>query len=65
LLVDIIPGDGSGDVARWTARPDEFEADLAAAGWCAILTATAAWENPAGSPPAQTHRYYYCTAAMR
>jgi hypothetical protein len=33
LLVDIIPGDGSGDVTLWTADWDSFLVDVADAGW--------------------------------
>ncbi|MGE0363353.1 MAG: hypothetical protein AB7R67_21755 [Vicinamibacterales bacterium] len=57
LLVDIIPGDGSGDVALWTAVPADFEADLAAAGW--QIEASYDRACPAGP----VHRYYRCRRA--
>lgn len=33
LLADIIPGDGSGEVAKWTANVEEFVEDLVDAGY--------------------------------
>lgn len=58
LLVDIIPGDGSGDVALWTADPAGFEADLTATGWAI----EASYDRLCPSGP--THRYYRCTRAQ-
>jgi len=52
LLVDIIPGDGSGNVALWTAQPAEFERDLVDAGFDVQGT----YERLCPSGP--THRYY-------
>lgn len=54
LLVDIIPGDGQGDVALWTADPAGFEQDLADTGWLV----QASYDRPCHSGP--THRYYRC-----
>lgn len=56
LLIDIIPGDGTGDVAKWTAVPEEFEADLRAAGFTIIGSTDHRWID-------QTHRYYRCAVA--
>lgn len=53
LLVDIIPGDGSGDTARWTASPEGFEADLRAARWEMVGAADSRWESV-------PHRFYLC-----
>lgn len=52
LLVDIIPGDGSGGVALWTAQVTEFEADLHASGF----DVQGVYERLCPSGP--THRYY-------
>lgn len=57
LVIDIIPGDGTGDVALWTARPDDFERDLASAGWAIAGT----YERV--SPDGPNHRYYRCARA--
>ena len=54
LLVDIIPGDGSGDVAMWTADVPGFEADLDETGWRVM----AQHDRPCPSGP--THRFYRC-----
>lgn len=56
LLVDIIPGNGSGNVALWTADPAEFEADLAAAGYTGAKSVDQAWDQ-------HIHRYYYAEVA--
>ena len=53
VLVDIIPGDGLGDVALWTADVAQFEDDLALTGW-AIRQAV-----ERTSPDHVVHRYYY------
>ena len=51
VLVDIIPGDGAGDVALWTADPAEFSADVEAAGFRIVHELDQAWDmNP--------HRYF-------
>lgn len=52
VLVDIIPGDGSGDVSVWTAVPEEFEADLRAAGFDVIDVVNYQWDM-------HVHRYAY------
>lgn len=51
VLVDIIPGDGSGNVAVWTALPHQFEEDIAAAGFEIVAQADHQWDM-------HTHRYY-------
>ena len=51
VLIDIIPGDGAGDVALWTADLDEFEADIEAAGFAIVGVVNHQWD-------AHTHRYY-------
>jgi SAM-dependent methyltransferase len=58
LLVDIIPGDGSGDVAMWTAVESEFRADLQAAGYDIWHVADRI------SPTGLTHRYFYALLAV-
>ncbi len=51
VVVDIIPGDGSGNVALWTAVQSEFELDCVAAGFRIVKSVDQAWDiNP--------HRYY-------
>jgi hypothetical protein len=50
-LVDIIAGDGSGEIALWTADPAEFEADIATAGFAIVGVTDQQWD-------AHTHRYY-------
>lgn len=52
LLVDIIPGDGAGNVALWTARPDDMMADLTDAGFTTLRWVDQAWDK-------HTHRYFY------
>lgn len=54
LLVDIIPGDGSGDITKWSAHVPTFEQDLVNTGW--QVKRIAERIAPAGS----CHRYYYC-----
>lgn len=54
LIVDVIPGNGAGDVPLWTTAIDGFESELAAQGW----RATAVYERT--SPDHVTHRYYRC-----
>lgn len=51
-VVDVIPGNGSGTVALWTACLEEFAADVKAAGWNTIT-----WYERT-SPDCVTHRYY-------
>jgi SAM-dependent methyltransferase len=51
VLVDIIPGDGSGNVAVWTAVPSQFEDDCRAAGFEIVAQADHQWDM-------HTHRYY-------
>lgn len=50
VLVDIIPGDGTGDVPLWTAVPEDFESDCARAGFLVLGTVDRAWDD-------QMHRY--------
>lgn len=40
LIVDVIPGDGTGDVALWTASPEVFRLQMAAAGWQVVTDYT-------------------------
>lgn len=54
LLVDIIPGDGSGEIALWTAEPSSFVAHLGLAGYAVI------GEYERTSPDGVRHRYYWC-----
>jgi SAM-dependent methyltransferase len=54
LLVDIIPGDGSGDIARWSADVPTFEQDLQDTGWQVVSVAERT--SPDGH---STHRYYH------
>jgi SAM-dependent methyltransferase len=58
LLVDIIPGDGTGGVELWTADVDQFEQQLKRVGfsWQVVPYARTA-------PDGVTHQYYYCTHA--
>lgn len=51
VLVDIIPGDGTGEVALWTADPAEFEADVRAAGFVVVGSVDHQWDL-------HLHRYY-------
>lgn len=55
LIVDVIPGDGSGGVALWTADVESFERDLTETGWTVRQVAERV------SPDAVCHRYYWCT----
>lgn len=55
LLVDIIPGDGGGDITKWTAHVPTFEQDLVHTGW--QVRRIAERVAPGGGA---THRYYYC-----
>lgn len=50
LLVDVIPGTGGGDMVRWSADVQTFEADLHAAGYVVRGTAEI--------PDSPGHRYY-------
>jgi SAM-dependent methyltransferase len=57
LIIDIIPGDGSGETRLWTAVPSEFEALIASCGW----KVTTSFELPWRAPFEVTqHRYYRC-----
>jgi SAM-dependent methyltransferase len=51
VIVDIIPGDGSGDVELWTAKPEEFAWDCRAAGFTVVREHDEAWDR-------NTHRYF-------
>lgn len=51
VLVDIIPGDGSGSVALWTADPVEFVADVCVAGFNIAGDVTQKWDD-------HMHRYF-------
>lgn len=55
LIVDIIPGDGLGDVAAWTADAEQFDDDLQLTGWQVQCAADR------HSPDHVTHRYYHLT----
>ncbi len=55
VLIDIIPGDGSGAVNVWTAVSDVFYADLTAAGFTDINFLDYQWDE-------YTHRYFYARA---
>lgn len=57
LLVDIIPGDGTGDVALWTAHWEDFQQDIRDAGW-----SIKAWYDRVG-PSGPTHRYSWAVRA--
>ena len=57
LLVDIIPGDGTGTVAAWTAEPAEFEEALTLTGWHIRHAESWRWYD-------RTHRYYDVTKAV-
>ena len=57
LLVDIIPGDGSGNVARWTAVPEEFERDLLEAGFTVLAQVERPWDTGDS-----LHRFYHAEA---
>lgn len=56
-IVDIIPGDGTGDVALWTCEPAALGIAAARSGWWI----RAAFDYP--SPEAVPHRYYWLEAA--
>ncbi len=56
IVVDIIPGDGSGGVELWTAVPAEFEADLAEAGYTIQAQCDYQWDW-------DMHRYYRAVKA--
>lgn len=53
LLVDILPGDGRGTMAAWTAEPRKFEAQLRRAGYSVAAT------YDRTSPHGFGHRYYW------
>jgi SAM-dependent methyltransferase len=55
LLVDIIPGDGSGQIALWTATVEDFDHDLMVTGWRVDAVAERV------SLDGVTHRYYRCS----
>lgn len=59
LLVDIIPGNGSGNMTIWTADVPAFEQTLAAIGWQQHRVAERV------SPDGVCHRYYWCTHDQR
>jgi SAM-dependent methyltransferase len=54
LLVDIIPGDGSGDVPLWTADTDQFESSLLLTGY-QVYGVT----DRKAQADDYLHRYYY------
>lgn len=45
IMVDIIAGDGSGDVAMWTAVPSEMEDDVRSAGFSILAQKELQWAN--------------------
>lgn len=51
LVVDIIKGDGSGNVAAWTAVPEEFEQDMRDCGFEFASPADYRWDD-------HVHSYY-------
>lgn len=53
LLVDVVIGDGTGEVALWTADETEFARDLEDAGY--TVATTAERRDPVGG---HLHRYY-------
>lgn len=57
LVVDIIPGDGSGSVRMWTADPAEFTGQLQEAGWEVISAFEKPWQAPFETTQ---HKYYRC-----
>ncbi len=57
IVVDIIPGDGTGNVAVWTAVPAEFEADAKAAGFAIAAVTDHQWDD-------HRHRYYRLRRAV-
>jgi SAM-dependent methyltransferase len=57
LIVDILPGPDSGDIAAWTTPPDVFEALLDYVGWRVLGV------HQKTSPQGFTHRYYHAGAA--
>lgn len=58
LLVDIIPGTGGGDVAAWTAKPEEFVEQLKAFGF----KVDAVYEK---AEDGFRHRYYWCYSPVK
>lgn len=52
VLVDIIPGDGRGDIPLWTADPDQFRGSVHDAGYGVSATYTRT------SPDEVRHHYY-------
>lgn len=56
IVVDIVPGDGSGGVELWTAVPEDFEADIAAAGYTIQAKCDHQWDW-------DMHRYYRAVRA--
>lgn len=53
VLVDIIPGDGGGNIPRWTADRRVFEMDIEEAGY----RIDSAYQ-PAPAPSGETHIYF-------
>lgn len=58
VVIDIIPGDGKGDIRAWTSRPEHMLADLQGAGFTEVVETDWAWNGYA-------HRYYRGTTAER
>lgn len=58
LLVDIIPGDGGGDIALWTADTAQFEELLTDCGWTVEGWTEYPWD---ASLQLTLHRYYRCS----
>ncbi len=56
-VVDIIPGDGTGEIANWSAVPEEFEQALDDTGWLPL----GVFEIT--GPGEIQHRYYHCERA--
>ena len=57
LLVDIIQGDGNGDVSLWTSVDEDFRIDLAANGFVVLGAADFRWTDGV------LHRYFWVKLA--
>ncbi len=56
-VVDVIPGDGSGEIANWSAVVPDFEALLVAEGWRTLGV------HEMTGPGGIQHRYYHIVRA--
>lgn len=57
ILADIIPGDGTGDVAYWTADEREFLVDIADAGYVMLAWTDQGWDHV-------FHRFFWARRAQ-